>query len=220
MAQAGLEAAQSTQRAYMLGIDLLAAQDAAFEAQLDQALNAQAAHQVTLAILTARVDQARQDLDALSAWVNPLLDPVSPEAIAQAEARLRQAEAALEKVEWQMAGSELRAPFAGVVSAVHVRTGEWATAGTPAVDVIDTAVWRVETRNVSERSIGRIRVGDETEVRIIALGEQFLAGRVVEISPIALVQQGDTTYTLFIELEETELNLRPGMNAEVEIMVD
>jgi hypothetical protein len=35
-----------------------------------------------------------------------------------------------------------------------------------------------------------------------------------------VVQQGDTTYTLLIDLEPTQLNLRPGMNAEVEILTE
>ena len=42
----------------------------------------------------------------------------------------------------------------------------------------------------------------------------------VAISPIAVVQQGDTTYTVFIDLEPTDLNLRPGMNVEVEILTE
>jgi hypothetical protein len=44
-----------------------------------------------------------------------------------------------------------------------------------------------------------------------------LHGRVVTISPVAVVQQGDTTYTLMIELDPTDLNLRPGMTVQVEI---
>jgi len=42
--------------------------------------------------------------------------------------------------------------------------------------------------------------------------DQFLP-----ISPIAVVQQGDTTYTLLIELDPTDLNLRPGMTAQMMI---
>jgi hypothetical protein len=34
------------------------------------------------------------------------------------------------------------------------------------------------------------------------------------------VQQGDTTYTLMIELEPTDLNLRPGMTARVEMLTE
>jgi hypothetical protein len=43
---------------------------------------------------------------------------------------------------------------------------------------------------------------------------------VVTISPVAVVQQGDTTYTLMIEVEPTDLNLRPGMTAQVEILTE
>jgi hypothetical protein len=43
---------------------------------------------------------------------------------------------------------------------------------------------------------------------------------VVTVSPVAVVQQGDTTYTLTIELELTDLNLRPGMTAQVDIVTD
>jgi hypothetical protein len=43
---------------------------------------------------------------------------------------------------------------------------------------------------------------------------------VVTISPVAVVQQGDTTYTLMIDLEPTDLNLRPGMNVRVEIVTE
>jgi len=37
---------------------------------------------------------------------------------------------------------------------------------------------------------------------------------------IACRKQGDTTYTLMIEMEPTGLSLRPGMNARVEILTE
>lgn len=220
IAQAQLGAAQSAQHAYALGLDLLAAQGDTIAVQLGQALDAQAVYTVTLSLLAARVEQARQDLNALNAWVDPLLDPPSPEVVVQAQARLRQAELAVEQVQWQMARAEIRAPFDGVVSAVHVHVGEWAAAGMPAVEVLDVTRWTVETRNVSELNIGKIKAGQEAEVQILALGNRVVHGQVESISPVAVVQQGDTTYTLLIALESTDLNLRPGMNAQIEIVIE
>jgi len=78
--------------------------------------------------------------------------------------------------------------------------------------------WRIETKNVGELEIGRVRVGQEVLVRVNAFRDETLHGRVVTISPVAVVQQGDTTYTLMIELEPTDLNLRPGMTVQVEIV--
>ncbi len=73
---------------------------------------------------------------------------------------------------------------------------------------------------MGELQIGRVRAGQEVLVRVNAFRGETLHGRVVAISPVAVVQQGDTTYTLTIELEPTELNLRPGMTVQVEILTE
>jgi multidrug resistance efflux pump len=187
---------------------------------LDQSLDAQAAYTVTLALLETQVEQAMQELAALDEWTNPLLDPTPAEAVVQAQARLQQAKLAVEQIEWQIAGAQIHAPFDGLVSAITARPGEWAVAGAPAIEVIDTARWRVETRNVSELNIGKIRTGQTAEVEILALDNAAVRGQVEAISPVAVVQQGDTTYTLWIALEPTDLNLRPGMNAQLEIEIE
>jgi multidrug resistance efflux pump len=142
------------------------------------------------------------------------------EDIAVVEAQVRQARTALAHAELALARSELRAPFDGTVSAVYLRGGEWAAAGAPVVELLDTSRWRVETRNIGELNIGRVEVGQEATVRVMAFPGEELRGRVLAISPVAVVQQGDTTYTAIIELDPTGLNLRPGMNAEVEILTE
>ena len=143
-----------------------------------------------------------------------------PEDVAVAQAQVRQAYTTLARAELALNQAELRAPFDGIVSAVYLQAGEWAAPGAPVVELLDTQSWLVETRNVGELSIGRVQAGQEAIVRLMAFGGQALAGRVIAISPIAVVQQGDTTYTVLIELEDTDLNLCPGMNAEVEILTE
>ena len=49
---------------------------------------------------------------------------------------------------------------------------------------------------------------------------QALTGRVVSLSPIAIVQQGDTTFTVTIELDKTNLPPRWGMTAKVKILIE
>jgi HlyD family secretion protein len=104
-----------------------------------------------------------------------------------------------------------------VVTAVSLKPGEWANAGTPVIEIMDTSGWLAETSNVSELEIGQIAVGQDAAVQIHALDGAILRGQVMLISPIAVVQQGDTTYSLTIELEPTELALHPGMNAQATI---
>jgi HlyD family secretion protein len=219
-AQAQLEAANSNWAAHGFSLSALAAQRDAVEAQLARSLNDQAAYSLTLKLLAAEVDLAQLQLDGLRAWQNPYLDPLPPEGVAQARTLLRQAELSVDELEWQLQGAQLRAPFDGVVSSVPVRVGEWAAPGQTAVELLDVSRWRVETKNVGELQIGRVRVGQEALVRVNAFQDEVLRGRVAAISPVAVVQQGDTTYTLTIELEPTELNLRPGMTAQVEILTE
>jgi len=107
-----------------------------------------------------------------------------------------------------------------VVSAVLVDPGEWATLGATAIEVLDLSRWRVETKNVGELQIGRVEIGQSVHVWANAFRDELLTGRVIAISPDAVVQQGDITYTLIIALEPTKLNLRPGMTARVEILSD
>jgi multidrug resistance efflux pump len=174
----------------------------------------------TSAAFEAEVETARLELEALQAWENPFLDPAAPEEIAQASARLRQAELFVAQLELQLQGAELRAPFEGIVSAVYLRPGEWGAPGVPVVEIIDTNRWYVETRNVGELTIGRVQVGQKAQVQVLAFRDGMLHGRVEAISPVAVVQQGDTTYTLMIELDPTDLNLRPGMNVQVQILAE
>jgi multidrug resistance efflux pump len=143
-----------------------------------------------------------------------------PEDIDVAKAQLQQAHTAVAHAKLALSRSELRAPFDGTVSAVYLHRGEWAAAGAPVVELLDTSRWRVETRNIGELEIGRVTVGQAAIVRVMAFRGEALQGHVVAISPVAVVQQGDTTYTAIIELDPTGLNLRPGMNAEVEILAE
>ena len=88
------------------------------------------------------------------------------------------------------------------------------------VEVLDTSRWRIDTKNVGELQIGQIEIGQAVQVSVNAFKNEILSGEIVAISPVAIVQQGDTTYTLSIELEPTDLNLWPGMTAQVVIQID
>jgi len=146
--------------------------------------------------------------------------PVTPEELTLAQLDVERAQLSLETAQADLARAILRAPFGGVISTVQVRKGEWATPSATAVELLDVSRWRVETKNVGELQIAGVRVGQKARVQVNAFRDETLRGRVATISPVAVVQQGDTTYTLMIDLEPTDLNLRPGMNVRVEIVTE
>jgi HlyD family secretion protein len=168
----------------------------------------------------AELTEAQSQVSRAEAQLALAQFPSRSEDVAVAEAQVQQARTALARASLALAHCELLAPFDGTISAVYLHPGEWAAPGAPVVEVLDTTAWLVETRNVGEQSIGRVEVGQEAVVRVMAFRGEELRGRVIAISPVAVVQQGDTTYTVMIELEPTDLKLRPGMNVEAEIVTD
>jgi HlyD family secretion protein len=146
-------------------------------------------------------------------------NPIRPEALHLAQLDVEHAQQAVEAARSDLERATLRAPFDGIISAVDISPNEWAAPGTRGIELLDVSDWRVETKNVGELQIARVQAGQAVRVRVNAFQGETLRGHVLTISPVAVVQQGDTTYTLTIALEPTPLNLQPGMTAQVEIVV-
>ncbi|MCP4421900.1 MAG: HlyD family efflux transporter periplasmic adaptor subunit [Chloroflexi bacterium] len=202
-----------------MGVNIYATQKQQAELALTQAIMAQQTYTMTLTIMEAEIAVAQLELERLQTWQNPYLNESSP-ATLMAEARLRQAQIEVNRLENELAATMIEAPFDGLVTAVYLQPGEWANAGTAFIEIIDTSGWLVETSNISELEIGQIVIGQEATVLVHAVDSAELEGHVAIISPIAVVQQGDTTYSLTIALEPTNLPLRSGMNAQVEILIE
>jgi HlyD family secretion protein len=218
-AQARLDAAESAQRAHALGLNALQSQIAAAQARLEQAQEAADAYGVTLGILGYEVDAARMSLDYLRAWENPLRDEAMQQEIDQAEARLEQAKGSVAQIEQRIEDAELRAPFAGTIGAVDVRTGEQIQPGQSMVVLGDLDTLRVETTDLDEIDVVQIAVGQEAAVTFDALPDRVITGIVTRISPRAESGSGGVHYTVVLELPEIDPVLRWGMTAFVDIEV-
>ncbi|MBC7224575.1 MAG: efflux RND transporter periplasmic adaptor subunit, partial [Anaerolineae bacterium] len=131
-----------------------------------------------------------------------------------------QAKAALEAAKAALAQADLRSPIRGTVTAVTVRRGEFVLAGTPVITVGDLSHLRVETTDLNEVDVARVRVGQEVTLTFDALPGQAFRGRVTRIAPMASGQGGGTNYTVTIELDEQHPELRWGMTAFVDILVE
>jgi len=172
-------------------------------------------HAYAVAIAQAEAQLAQAQLALYEAE-----HPLASETLPLAQLDVERAQLALEAAQDSLAHSVLTAPFDGIISAVPVSMGEGVSPGTPVVELIDVSRWLVDTKNVGELQIARVKEGQEATVWVNAFQDKALRGHVATVSPVAVVQQGDTTYTLTIELEATDLNLRPGMTARVEIAAD
>ena len=161
-----------------------------------------------VAIAQAKVEDAERDLEDRK-------DGPHPNDVVLAEARLANAEAQLDAAEAALANVELRAPFDGTVAGVMSKVGEMAAPGQPAVVLADFSSWIVETDNLTEIELPKIAVGQPVAVSFDALSDVELKGTVTAIRPLFEIRQGDVTYTVKISLDENDPRLQWGMTAIV-----
>ncbi len=192
---------------------------AAAQANLEGAKAHLALARAQVAQAEAARDGARALLVQAEARRNLLAAGPTQAQRAEAQAAVDQAKAALEAAQAALAQAELRAPIGGTVTAISVRRGEFAVAGTPILTVGDLTHLRVETTDLNEVDVARLRVGQEATITFDALPGRSFRGRVVQIAPMASGQGGGVNYTVTLELEEQDPALRWGMTAFVDILV-
>lgn len=154
-----------------------------------------------------------------------------PESIAAAEADLKaaqadaqgitadvaSAEAALVQARIALADAELKAPFDGTIVTLNNKVGELATPGVFVVRLADLSALRIETTDLTELSVSRIRAGDAATITFDALPGVKLAGKVTRIDEYGRNRQGDIVYTVYVLPDTQDNRLRWNMTASVNI---
>ncbi len=143
----------------------------------------------------------------------------APEDREKAQARVEEAEAAVLTAHAMQAQATLVAPFEATITSLDVSTGEAVEVGQTVVTLADLGHLQVETTDLSERDISRVKVGQSARIYVDALGQE-ITGQVTQITPKASSIGGDKVYKVIITLSEQPEALRWGMNAAVEIEVE
>lgn len=109
----------------------------------------------------------------------------------------------------------LVAPIRGTITGIPVHVGDTVIAGTIVATVGDLSRLQVETTDVDEFLIARVRPGQRVTLTIDAL-EREVAGqaRTVALEPV-VAAGGDQHYPVVIDLAEVIPELRPGMTVRV-----
>jgi RND family efflux transporter MFP subunit len=143
-------------------------------------------------------------------------DIVPPEVRQRADAKVQQAQAALEIAQADLAQGTLVAPYDGIVVSVTVIPGEFVQQNQVVVTLATLHTLQIETVDLSERDIPKVKIGDPASIFIEALNAD-IHGKVTSISPIANTLGGDVVYTVTVSLDEQPDGLLWGMTAEVTI---
>lgn len=139
-----------------------------------------------------------------------------------AEAQVRQAEAALNAAEQELKYTVIRSPIDGIIVARNVEVGQTVAASfaTPNLFLIALDLTQMQVNaNVSESDIGGMTEGQEAVFTVDAYPGEFFTGtiRQVRLAPINI--QNVVTYNVVISVDNTDLRLKPGMTANVSIIV-
>lgn len=164
--------------------------------------------QANLDAAKAAVQEAQWFLAAVKGEATP------PDATGAKLAQLQSARDALAAAQAEFDGTRLVSPFAGTVAFVNTIAGEYVAPGQLLAAIVDTNHVHVETTDLSERDVPRVKVGQTATVNVKALGED-IPGTVAAISPVAETLGGDVVYRVTVQLTTLPSGLLPGMTVDV-----
>jgi HlyD family secretion protein len=143
--------------------------------------------------------------------------------VESSKAQVEQAKAALTMAETNLRYTTIRSPVNGTVISRNVDVGQTVAASLQAPTLFtiakDLTRMQVDT-NVSEADVGRITVGQDATFTVDAYPERVFRGRVSEIRNAPIIVQNVVTYDVVILVDNKDLKLKPGMTANVSVMID
>lgn len=180
--------------------DLEEAQGLLDEGKIDEA-------QLLLEQVEQSLDKAKEKSKS-RVWSLPL-------SVKMVELQLDQAQAELDK-------TIITASFDGVVAAVYIREGQQLSAMTyanPAIGLIDPSEIKMNGV-IDEIDVPKVKLGQEAIVILDALPDKEVKGRITFISPESTTEMGVVFYKTTITLENPDEELKDGMSATAEIIIE
>jgi HlyD family secretion protein len=137
------------------------------------------------------------------------------------EALVRQREAQLAQAKVDLDRTAIRSPVDGIVVKRSVDTGQTVAASLQAPELFIIARnltdMQVET-SIDEADVGRVRLGQKAAFTVDAFPGRNFEGEVMQVRKAAQVVSNVVTYTVIVSAANPQLNLLPGMTANVRIV--
>ena len=172
----------------------------------------------------ATYDSAVAQLEAAQASVNSFQAAleVTQAQLTAAEAQVRQKQAVLDQADIDLQNTFIRAPVDGVVVSRNVDVGQKVAASLQAPTLFliaqDLTKMQVDT-NVDEADVGRVALDQEATFTVDSFPGQRFRGRVIQIRQSPQVVQNVVTYDTVVAVGNPDFQLKPGMTANVKILV-
>ena len=184
---------------------------ATFGYQAERTLTAQAAGTVTSIHVQEGQTVAKDDI------LIELSGDDLTESIQSASETLRSAEISLQNLQDTMANYTVTSPISGTIIEKDAKVGDAVKSGDTLCVIYDLSYLEMVI-NVDELQISSLTVGQKVQITADAVQDKNYVGTVTRVSMKGTSNGGTTTYPVTIRIDETD-GLRPGMNANAEIVV-
>jgi multidrug efflux pump subunit AcrA (membrane-fusion protein) len=170
---------------------------------------------IDAALERAKLDVAKAAVQEAEWYLSVLKGEAVPaEATGSKMAQLETARNTVATLKDRLEHARLVSPIIGTVIDVNSIVGESVTPGQVIFTISNVTRLHVETSDLSERDVPKVKVGQAVQVSVKALN-MTVPGHVVRISPLADILGGDVVYKTVIELDETPEGLLAGMSVDV-----
>lgn len=148
---------------------------------------------------------------------------VGESQVRNVEALVKQRDSQLAQTRVDLERTTIRAPVDGIVVKKSVEPGQTVAASLQAPELFviaqDLRQMQVDT-SIDESEVGRVREGQQATFTVDSFPGRTFRGTVGQVRKAALVVQNVVTYTAVIATSNPNLELFPGMTANVRIVVD
>jgi len=158
-----------------------------------------------LAEAQAHLEDAQREYDRLK-------DGPDPEDVSALQAKISSAQANMDLI-------SIKAAYAGMVSDVNIKPGDQIMLDKIAFRLDDISTLYVDLQ-VSEVDINQVYAGQLVTLTLDAIPMKEYHGKVVEVARTGLAQQGVVDFVVTVALSDADQNIRPGMTAAGEILVN
>lgn len=143
--------------------------------------------------------------------------------IKASEAQVEQTRAALNLTQTNLRYTRIVSPVNGIVISRSIDVGQTVAASfqTPTLFTIAQDLTKMQiVASVDEADIGRIKSGQPVTFTVDAYPDMMFKGNVSEIRNAPTTVQNVVTYEVIVKVDNPDLKLKPGMTANVSIVID
>lgn len=141
-------------------------------------------------------------------------------AVAVADANIADAMASLQTAENDLSKADIKSPIDGVVLARSVEPGYAVAASLQAVELLtlatDLSQLELEV-SVDEADIGVVKQGQKAYFTVSAYPNRRFPAELTKVSYGATTTENVVTYTAYLQVDNQQMQLRPGMTASATI---